>query len=88
MELKQQLVFCKQCEKKEFSTTGIVCSLSKRKPDFIDSCVNFKIDPKEARRLAARTENYDTDTSSNNSIWVYIGVGLLILRIVARLMRD
>ncbi|QLG44286.1 hypothetical protein [Costertonia aggregata] len=89
MELKQQLVFCKQCEKREFNNnTGIVCSLTQRKPDFTESCSGFVIDPKQAQKVAAKSYEVEKENSSNVSIWsILVGVFILI-RIVMRFMND
>jgi len=87
MDLKQQLVFCKQCNKRKFSDQGIVCSLTLRKPDFIESCPDFEIDPKEAQRISNLSNDVEKE-KSNNSIWVYIGIGLIVVRILLRMMRD
>jgi len=87
MDLLQRLESCKKCTKRKSSDTGIVCSLTLRKPDFLDTCKHFDVDPKEAQKMAVRTE-YKEEEENSKSIWVYIGVGLLILKIIFRLLRD
>ncbi len=89
MELKQQLNFCKRCENRKFDpNTGIVCSLTLRKPDFVDNCKSFLQDPKEMQKLAARATVAQEEKSSGMSAWSYIVIGLIIVRILFRLMRD
>jgi len=56
MDLLQRLESCKKCTKRKSSDTGIVCSLTLRKPDFLDTCKHFDVDPKEAQKMAVRTE--------------------------------
>ncbi len=89
MELKQQLVFCKQCENKKFDpNTGIVCALTQRKPDFLENCKDFIINPKEAQKVAAKAYVAQEEKSSSMSTWSYIVIGLIIVRIVMRFLRD
>jgi hypothetical protein len=88
MDLKERLVLCKQCQKKGFDPTlGVICSLSNAKPNFESNCSDFVIDPKEAQRMAAKTENIEEEKSKNYTIWVVIGVILIILRIILRMAR-
>lgn len=43
MELKERLLQCSKCEHKETNLKlGILCSLTKAKPDFIDTCESFE----------------------------------------------
>ena len=87
MDLRQQLVFCKQCQKRKFSDTGIICSLTGRKPDFEDTCSNFEIDPKEAQRIAHKSVKVQKE-GTGGSPWLYIAIALFILRIIFRLLRN
>jgi len=91
MELKQQLSFCKQCENRKFDpNTGIVCSLTLRKPDFLVSCKDFSQDPKEAQKMAAKASVAQQEEASGSgmSAWSFIVIGLIVVRIIIRLMRD
>jgi len=88
MDLKQQLVFCKQCEKRAFGDTGILCSLTKQKPAFKTSCDSFTIDPKEAQRIALRANENKLENSNSNSTWIYIGIALIVIRIIIRIARN
>ncbi len=89
MDLKQRLAFCKKCQKRKFSDTGIICSLTERKPDFEGNCKDFLLDPKEAQRMAAKEEYSDyEDSGSSKSIWGIIAVIFIIIRIIMRIMRD
>lgn len=89
MDLKQQLVFCKQCEKRAFNDLEIICSLTKRKPTFQHRCNDFSIDFKETQRMASKTKEIKTENSdSNYTIWIYLGVALIIIRLIMRLMSN
>ncbi|MFI8603062.1 hypothetical protein ACIGCP_01290 [Cellulophaga baltica] len=86
MDLTQRLAFCKKCEKRTFDpNTGIVCSLSQRKPDFISNCKDFIIDPKEASKIAAKSyaaQSVPQEESSSNPIWGIIGVILIVIKLL------
>lgn len=90
MELKQQLVFCKQCEKREFNpNTGIVCSLTQRKPDFQQSCKDFVIDPKQAQKIAAQSSyEVESESSSSGSVWGIIVGAIIVIRIIIRIANN
>ena len=51
MTLEERLKFCTICtnRKVDFST-GLVCGLTDKKPDFEDSCPSFSKDEKEMER--------------------------------------
>lgn len=93
MDLKKRLEFCKKCQNRKFSDTGIICSLTEKKPDFINKCNDFVIDPKQAQKILAKaqySENYD-DTDGGiggKSIWGVIAVVFIIIKIIWRLTRD
>jgi len=88
MDIKERLVLCKQCEKRAYDpNSGVVCSLTSAKPVFEGNCGDFVIDPKEAQKQAARTQVYEEEKSKNHSVWIIIGVILIILRIILRLAR-
>ncbi len=88
MELKHQLAFCRKCEKRAFSNEGIICAITNQKPTFIDNCKTFSIDPKEAKRIALKTYESKAENSKSNSSWIYIGIGLIVIRIIIRIMRN
>ncbi|MCX2678972.1 hypothetical protein OOZ15_03380 [Galbibacter sp. EGI 63066] len=85
MELNEQLAFCKKCEKRKFdSKTGIVCSLTDRKPDFQNECSDFSLDIKQANKIATRSEG----SSGKVKTWGYIAAAILIIKILMRIFRD
>jgi len=92
--MDQKLAFCKQCQKRSFdSTIGMVCSLTQRKPDFIDSCATYVADPKEVQKQANRIKEAanmtDTEKSSTgSSIWAVIVGILAIIKIIAIFARN
>lgn len=89
MELVQRLATCKQCDKRKFDpNTGLVCSLTLRKPEFDNDCTEFTIDPKEVAKLNAKEYTAEKESSSSLSIWGTIAIVLFILRFVIRMMRD
>ena len=70
--------------------TGMLCSLTERKPEFTTTCDNFLLDAKEAQKIEAK-QNYvveEAKSSSNLSTWGVVAFALLIIRIVFRLFRD
>ncbi len=91
MELAQQLSSCKKCEKRKFDPNlGIVCSLTLRKPDFIDKCKDFIIDPKEASKIAAKsyTPAEGEKSGSSMSVWGVVAIIFVIIKIILRFARD
>jgi len=93
MDLKTRLEFCKKCENRKFGDSGIICSLTERKPDFINKCNDFVIDPKQAQKILAKanySKNYeDTDSGfSSKSIWGVVAVVFIIIKIILRFTRD
>ena len=51
MTLKERLEFCTICENRKVDyKTGLVCNLTKEKPNFENNCEFFKKDEKEAER--------------------------------------
>ena len=91
MELAQRLSTCKQCEKRKFDpNTGLVCSLTLRKPEFDNDCSEFVIDPKEFAKKNARSyaADVESNSTSSGSVWGTIAIILVIIRIVWRFVRD
>lgn len=90
MELNKQLEFCKICTKRKFSDIGIVCSLTNAKPTFDSKCDDFLIDPKEEQKAKAREKykDYNDEGGSKTSIWTYVFVAFVVIKIVVRLLRD
>lgn len=89
MDLKKRLEFCKKCQKRKFGDTGIICSLTEKKPDFNGRCNDFLLDPKEAQKMVAKAKYSDyEEKGSNNSIWGGIVIVFIIIRIILRFMRD
>jgi len=54
MTLDQQLKLCRICTNRQMNpATGLVCSLTSRKPEFEGTCPSFAVDQPEADRLIA-----------------------------------
>jgi hypothetical protein len=54
MSLDEQLKYCKICLNRKLNPqTGLVCSLTNAKPDFVQTCPTFNLDQAEAERLVA-----------------------------------
>jgi len=94
MELKQKLIFCKQCQHKKLDTqVGIVCGLTNNKPDFEETCPSYLNDPKETRRMVKKAEKlYKTTGStssgaSTGSVWRTIIFILIIIKLIMRFAR-
>jgi len=50
----EKLKFCRTCQKRKLDpATGIVCSLTDKKPEFEEFCNDYQIDQAEADRLVA-----------------------------------
>lgn len=91
MELAQRLSTCKQCEKRKFDpNTGLVCSLTLRKPEFENDCSDFAMDPKEFSKRNAKSYSAEVEGKSSNSMSTLgiIAIAILIIRMLMRMMRD
>ncbi|MEP0213375.1 MAG: hypothetical protein ABJD66_09195 [Cellulophaga sp.] len=90
MNLSEQLVLCKKCEKRKFDpNTGINCSLTGRKPTFEDTCNTFVLDANEAEKIAAKDKvSTYVKEDSKESMWWVLGVVLIVIKIIWRFNRD
>lgn len=91
MELAQRLTTCKQCEKRKFDpNTGIVCSLTLRKPDFVQDCSDFIMDTKAVSKKYAKSYVADAERKSSNSmsVWGIVAIAFFVIRMIMRFMRD
>lgn len=91
MDLAQRLSTCKQCEKREFNpNSGVVCSLTLRKPEFESSCGDFLIDPKVEAKIRAKTYASEVESNSGSSFstWGIIAIVVFVIRMVIRFARD
>jgi hypothetical protein len=91
MELADRLATCKQCEKRKFDpNTGIVCSLTLRKPDFVKDCNDFIMDPKEVSKKYAKSYAAEVESKSGSSmsVWGIVAIAFFVIRIIMRFMRD
>lgn len=71
--------FCSKCQKREFSTErGLVCSLTKEKPDFEDECASF--DPDNEKIAFQKSKDESRERSKSVSGWLafflWVGLGL------------
>ena len=49
--------FCRICKQSEYSIeSGIICGLTKRKADFVETCPDFKVDKVEVKNVAINTK--------------------------------
>ncbi|MBU2994984.1 hypothetical protein KO500_00995 [Cellulophaga baltica] len=91
MDIQERLAYCKKCDKRTFDhNTGIICSLSQRKPDFISKCNDFIIDPKEASKIAAKsyaTQSVPQEESGGISGWGILGIILIVIKLFIYLSR-
>ncbi len=89
MNLKERLVYCKKCENRKFdSAVGITCSLTGEKPAFENNCSNFIVDAKQEQKINNTTYIPEKVKAERSSAWVYIGVTLVVLKIIFRFLRD
>lgn len=87
MELKERLKFCKDCELRKFnSKIGLVCSLTDEKPNFIDSCGDYKLDEIAVKKEITRKEaRLIGDTFPNGAVsGVIITLIIIILKMFLR----
>ncbi|MDT7830879.1 hypothetical protein RQM59_00720 [Flavobacteriaceae bacterium S356] len=83
MSPKEQLEFCKKCEKKTFNqSVGIICSLTNAKPNFIESCDDYVIDPTEVIRNEVRAKIKKEETELNRMIFSWRTLVTIIVVIV------
>jgi len=88
MQLLERLEICKKCDNREYSKTGIICSLTNEKPNFEDKCSEFKIDPREIAKQQAKEKykNIENDNSKmpsfKTAVWTLIIVILIIFKII------
>jgi len=82
--IKQRLDLCKLCTKRTYnSNIGLICSLTQVKPDFRKMCAEFNLDIKEYQKRKNRIIN----KSKKKPIWAYIITGLIIIRILIKLIQ-
>lgn len=84
MTLEERLRFCSICEKRKMNRDiGIVCSITLKKPEFINKCKDFIKDTKEAdRRLQLELDSAgDVETNSTSSPRKIINIGIITLTI-------
>jgi predicted DNA-binding protein (UPF0251 family) len=52
MSTQANLTYCRACQNRKFDPQqGLVCNLTQKKPEFVDTCPSFAIDEPEAIRL-------------------------------------
>jgi len=93
---KEKLQFCKKCQKRTFdSSIGIVCSLTKAKPTFLENCKDFLVDTvqieKEIGRKKNDPSNYEIDIeeeeSKPKSSWqIFLSVIIAIVALIRLIM--
>ena len=85
--IEQRLDLCKLCTKRTYnSNIGLICSLTQVKPDFRNMCVEFNLDSKEYQKRENRIIN-NGNKSKKKPIWAYIITGLIIIRILIKLIQ-
>lgn len=68
MTLAQKLNQCEQCKKRDFSPkNGLVCSITKEKPDFEDECPDFEIDHRIQKVVEIREEERKNNYASSKT---------------------
>ncbi len=87
MDLKERLQYCKTCEKREFnSSIGIVCSLTKEKPNFQNRCSDYVMDAKAVEKIKAQISYNNTSSESvekeSNPVWFFIGLLIAVIKLL------
>lgn len=93
---KQLLETCKHCKKRKFDMKrGLVCSITDEKPDFRDFCPSYNKDIAEYNRIhKGGVEGIYSDgpnkepTSNRRTIYLAIGIIVLILKIALMISRN
>lgn len=96
MNLNECLEFCKICKNRQVDLkTGLVCSLTNKKPQFEDSCLDFLKDEKEAERKLkmkldaagnARSQNGSLNPKKNMNYGIFLTIaGILLLVFISLL---
>ena len=71
----ERLAFCKVCTNRSFdSKVGITCGLTKRPPNFVDTCVDYKEDERQIIRHFERGQDNNTSKQSNTLTPASMGV--------------
>ena len=87
---KEQLELCKTCTNRGFdSSIGLVCSLTKTRRSFVETCKDYKEDEKEAFKKRQAEQAYQEITQEGNiSVWKLV-LGLILAAFaVFRLIRN
>ncbi|MFT5513812.1 MAG: putative RDD family membrane protein YckC [Bacteroidia bacterium] len=72
---QERLAFCKVCSNRSFdSKVGITCGLTKRPPNFVDTCVDYKEDERQITRDFERGQGNNTSKQSNTLTPASMGV--------------
>lgn len=84
---EQRLELCKICTKREFNRDiGLVCSLTKSKPNFNSMCKEYNRDSKAYEEWLSRNSKNEKN-NQRNPIWGYIVIGVIILRIILKIIQ-
>ena len=84
METSERIKICSSCNNREFNPqTGIVCSLTKEKPNFEESCSNYSANiSQETRSIAEKFEPDEEDKRISGwlafFLWGGVGAGAVI----------
>ena len=88
METSERIKICSSCNNREFNPqTGIVCSLTKEKPNFEESCSNYSANlSQNAKEIAERYEPDESDKRISGwlafFLWGGVGAGATISTIL------
>ena len=88
MEASERIKICSSCNNREFNPQiGIVCSLTKEKPNFEDNCCNYSANlSQNAKEIAERYEPDESDRRISGwlafFLWGGVGAGATISTIL------
>lgn len=81
--MKQRIALCRQCEKRMYNPqVGIICSITKQKPDFEGVCHEYSMDKKEAGEIDRKQQYEQKEKSSKGAVWAVIGVILILIKLI------
>ena len=76
--------FCRRCKFYDFNISkGILCGITKLKPEFEDSCSNFSLDPERDKKLKVKNEwEANRERSHPQYIVVVVGITMIVIAVI------
>ncbi|MEO9531197.1 MAG: hypothetical protein ABJG68_12265 [Crocinitomicaceae bacterium] len=87
----KQIDHCKKCLNREISRTeGILCGLTHQKPNFGDSCPDYKADVAQIKRLERFEKSVNKSEVAKHDGFKYLSIGIpaFVIGIIISVMYD